>query len=127
VRKTAICLVAAAGALAMGCQGKLAPQNADSSLDSMINDITEQASEELKKAFAAEIGNFFENNDLAVTLGISSDEQEQLESSIKSYIDSYYMDEEKLDNAKESVEELLENAKGLSMEELQDGLKNIFE
>lgn len=119
--------MAAAGALVMGCQDKLAPQDADSPLDSIVSDVTTQASEEMKKAFTAEIGNFFKSNDLAVTLGISSDEQEQLETSIKGYLENYQMDEGKLEEAKTSVDELLKSAKGLSVDEIQDRLKTIFE
>ena len=37
------------------------------------------------------------------------------------------MDEEKLREAKKSVEELLENAKGLSAQEIQDKIAEVFE
>ena len=92
----------------------------------VVSEIKTQAVEEIKKAFADEVEDFFKSDDLAASLGISSEEQGKLEESIKDYINQYSQDEDKLNEAKESLDELLENVNGLSAEELQDKISDIF-
>ncbi len=48
-------------------------------------------------------------------------------SRIKAYIRDYDLDEEKLDEAKASLQSILENAEGLTAEELQESISKIFE
>ena len=59
--------------------------------------------------------------------GNALEEKEQLEKSIREYIDAYSKDEQKLGEAKEEVEKLFENADGLTAEELQNKVKKIFQ
>lgn len=108
------------------CQGDLAVQNTAQSMDSVASDMKAQAAEELKKVFSDEVAAFFKSDDLSETLGIDSDGQAGLEESIRTYIDRYSMDEEKLSEAKESFDTLLQNAEGLSTEEIQNRIERIF-
>lgn len=110
-----------------GCQGDSAAQNPEDYVGSVVSDIKAQAAEEFKKAFASEVSTFFMSDDLSRTLGVDKEGQAKLEESIKTYINNYSMDEEKLSEAKESLDALLENADGLSVEELQDRISGIFE
>lgn len=127
MRKTLIILAAVTSSILMiGCQESLSPQKSDEYMNNVVSDIKDQAAEELKKAFVSEIDEFFKSNDLSETLGISSEEQSQVEASIRQYLDDYSMDEEKLDEAKKSLDELLENAQELSPEELEDKIAGIF-
>ncbi len=120
----------AIGVLMAGGAGSLwgdgTSQNPGEYVDSVASDIKTRAAEEFKKAFSNEVTAFFRSDDLAKTLGVDSDGQAKLEESIKSYIEQYSMDEEKLGRAKESLNTLLENAQGLSAEELQDRIGEIF-
>lgn len=109
-----------------GCQGGLSAQDPEEYMGSVVSDIKTQATEELKKAFSNEVSEFFQSDDLSKTLGLDSNGQMKLEESIKSYIDRYSMDEEKLGEAKESLDALLQNVEGLSAEELQDRIEGIF-
>ena len=86
-----------------------------------------QVSDDIKSALAEEVKAFINSDDLAVTLGIDAKEQERLNESIQSYIDSYELDEEQLKAAKQTVEEFLESAKGLSVDEIQKNISDIFE
>lgn len=115
-----------AGGMGIG-HGNQTQQSPEQYVDSVVSDIRTQAAEEFKKAFANEVTAFFKNDDLSKTLGIDSDGQARLEESIKLYIDHYSMDEEKLSEAKASLDALLQNAEGLSAEEIQDRIKGIFE
>lgn len=127
MRKTLIILAAVTSSILMiGCQESLSPQKSDEYVNNVVSDIKDQAAEELKKAFVNEIDEFFKSDDLTTTLGISSEEQSQVEASIRQYLDDYSMDEEKLSEAKKSLDELLENAQELSPEELEDKLAGIF-
>ncbi|MDE7477410.1 MAG: hypothetical protein K2M91_05595 [Lachnospiraceae bacterium] len=129
--KKAVWTVAAVGTLIAGstggCQDSLPIQEPQGYVGSAVNDIRAQAAEELRKAFINEVGEFFKNEDLARTLGLDSDGQEKIEASIKEYISNYSMDEEKLAEAKESLDKLLENAQGLSADDLQSKIAGIFE
>lgn len=109
-----------------GCQGGLAGPDPDGYVDSVVNEIGTQAAEELRKAFSSEISDFFKSDDLSKTLGVDSGEQEKLEESIKTFINQYSSDEEKLSEAKESLDTLLQNTDGLSAEEIQDRIEGIF-
>ncbi|MBO5032870.1 MAG: hypothetical protein J6D08_13470 [Lachnospiraceae bacterium] len=128
MRRTSILLAAVTGSILIaGCKENLSPQQPDSGISGMVSDIGEQTAEELKDAFIKEVDEFFQSGDLSETLGISSEKQDQVEASIRQYLDEYSMDEEKLGEAKESLEKLLENAQGLSTEELEDKIAEIFE
>lgn len=128
MRKIAVVLTAVIGsALIAGCQADFPSQDTDGYVKEIVNDVKEQAVQELKKAFASEVSDFFASDDLSVTLGMTGEEKEQLEKSIREYIDAYSMDEQKLGEAKEEVEILFENADGLTAEELQNKIKKIFQ
>lgn len=110
-----------------GCQGDLSAQDPEAYVDSVVSDIKAQAAEEIKKAFSQEVSDFFQSDDLSKTLGINGEGQAKIEESIRSFIDDYSTDEEKLSEAKESLESLLQNAEGLSAQEIQDRIEGIFE
>lgn len=101
-----------------GCQGDLVAQNPEGYVDSVVSDIKAQTAEELKKVFTNEVREFFKSDDSA--------EQAKLEESIKTFINQYSADEEKLSEAKESLDTLLQNVEGLSPEEIQDRIAGIF-
>ena len=127
MRKTAVVLTAVIGsALIAGCQADFPSQDTDGYVKEIVNDVKEQAVQELKKAFASEVSDFFASDDLSVTLGMTGEEKAQLEKSIREYIDAYSKDEQKLGEAKEEVEKLFENAHGLTAEEIQNKVKKIF-
>ena len=109
-----------------GCEPDFSSQNTDGFVKKIVDDVKEQAAQELKNAFAKEVSDFFQSDDLSATLGMTGEEKEQLEKSIRKYIDEYSMDEEKLGEAREAVEQLFENADDLTAEELQNHVKEIF-
>jgi outer membrane murein-binding lipoprotein Lpp len=130
IRSTAI-TVFICGILLTGCvsnaQTSAVSDNAKDYINGTVDELKAQAAEEMKKAFANEVIEFFKSDDLSKSLGLDSGEQQKLEESIKQYIDNYDLDEEKLKEVKGSVEELLQNAKGLSETELQDKVSAIFQ
>jgi hypothetical protein len=129
VKKTVIIMAAVAGSVLTAGNmnsGGLQTKNPDSYVAGAVDEITTQAVDELKKAFASEISDFFTDDDLAKSLGISSEEQSQMENLIKSYIQDYTMDEKKLGEARESLEQLLENAENFSSDELQGKISEVF-
>ena len=125
--KKSIMTAVAAGVLMAGgiggWQGSLASQETEKHVNNVVDEIKVQ---EIKKAFVHEVSEFFESDDLEKSLGIDRDGQAAIEASIKAYIRDYSMDGEKLDEAKASLRTLLENADGLSAEELQDRISGIF-
>ncbi len=105
--------------------GQKAPDT-ESCVDGVVGDITSQAADQLNTVFADEVTAFFKSDDLSKTLGIDRDGQARIEESIRTYIDHYSMDEQKLSEAKASLDTLLQNADGLSAEEIQDKIGQIF-
>ena len=129
--KKVIMTTVVVGALMAGgmgiCRGDQAAQGSENYVDSVVGDIRTQAAEEFKEIFSNEVTAFFKNDDLSNTLGIDGSGRAKLEESIKTYIDHYSMDEERLSEAKEALDTLLQNAEGLSAEEIQDRVRGIFE
>lgn len=130
VIKSAAVLMLSAAVLT-GCQGDVTIDNVGDKISESVNDTIaktkKQVSDDLKNALASEVQAFIKSDDLAVTLGISAEEQESINESIQSYINDYEFDEEQLKAAKETVEEFLESAKGLSAEEIKRNIADIFE
>lgn len=114
-----------------GCQSDVTIDNVGDKISESVSDTIaktkKQVSDDIKSALAEEVKAFINSDDLAVTLGIDAKEQERLNESIQSYIDSYELDEEQLKEAKQTVEEFLESAKGLSVDEIQKNISDIFE
>jgi hypothetical protein len=108
-----------------GCQGDLSAQAPE--MENVVSDIKAQAAEELRRAFSQEVSDFFKSDDLSKALGDDGEGQAKLEESIRSFIDDYSTDEEKLSEAKASLDSLLQNAEGLSAEEIQDRIEGIFQ
>ncbi len=108
-----------------GCQGDLSAQAPE--MENVVSDIKAQAAEELRKAFSQEVSDFFKSDDLSKALGDDGEGQAKLEESIRSFIDDYSTDEEKLSEAKASLDSMLQNAEGLSAEEIQDRIEGIFQ
>lgn len=126
-KNIAVLAVVLGVAFATGCEADFSGQDPDGYVEEIVKDVKAQAEEELKKAFAKEVSDFFESTDLTETLGISGEEREQLEESLRKYIDEYSADEQKLGEAKEAIEQLFENADHLTAEELENNIKEIFE
>jgi len=124
--KRAVMTAAVVGVLMAGGVGGCLGKQTVQSPDDYVDNIKTQAAEELKKAFTNEVSAFFKSDDLSKTLGLDSAEQAELEESIKTYIDHYSMDEEKLSEAKQSLETFLQNTEGFSAEEIQDRIEGIF-
>lgn len=132
--KGSIRVMAALALLAVmltGCQSDVTIDNVGDKISESVSDTIaktkKQVSDDIKSALAEEVKAFINSDDLAVTLGIDAKEQERLNESIQSYIDSYELDEEQLKEAKQTVEEFLESAKGLSVDEIQKNISDIFE
>lgn len=129
IKKAAVLTLLAA--VLTGCQGDVTLDNVGDKISESVNDTIaktkKQVSDDIKSALADEVQAFIESDDLAVTLGISAEEQESINESIRGYIDSYEFDEEQLKAAKETVEDFLEGAKGLSTEEIKKNIAEIFE
>lgn len=132
--KGSIRVMAALALLAVmltGCQSDVTIDNVGDKISESVSDTIaktkKQVSDDIKSALAEEVKAFINSDDLAVTLGIDAKEQGRLNESIQSYIDSYELDEEQLKAAKQTVEEFLESAKGLSVDEIQKNISDIFE
>lgn len=132
--KGSIRVMAALALLAViltGCQSDVTIDNVGDKISESVSDTIaktkKQVSDDIKSALAEEVKAFINSDDLAVTLGIDAKEQERLNESIQIYIDSYELDEEQLKAAKQTVEEFLESAKGLSVDEIQKNISDIFE
>jgi len=130
VKKSIMTAVAAGVLMAGGIggwQGSLASQETEKHVNNVVDEIKVQAAEEIKKAFVHEVSEFFESDDLEKSLGIDRDGQAAIEASIKAYIRDYDLDEGKLEEAKASLQTLLGSAEGLTADEIQDRIAQIFE
>ncbi len=129
--KKSVIAAVTAGVLMAGGIGGWQNNSSDSAsgqnAESLVNEIGTQAAEELKNVFAQEVSDFFKSSDLEKTLGIDHSGQASIEASIKAYIRDYDLDEGKLEEAKASLQTLLGSAEGLTADEIQDRIAQIFE
>ncbi len=112
-RLTIIIAAALSAVLLGGCQGNI-PVDSQSIGDS------------IKETFKAGVVDFFKSDDLEKTLGISGERAQKLEKSIESYIDDYELDDEAVEKTKAAVYGVLEKAKDLSDDELDEKIADIF-
>lgn len=97
------------------------------SVKEAVTDVKKQVSDEIKSALVKEIKEYITSDEMSETLGISAEEQENIINSVRDYIDHYEFDAEQMKEAKDSVEELLQNTKGLSADEIKENIAKIFE
>lgn len=95
-------------------------------LKNIVSEDKGQIVEELKIIVSKEAETFLENADLSDVLGIGGSEQSELEKSVRSYIDDYELDEDAIEDAKAAVQAVLEDAKGLSAEEIEGRIASVF-
>lgn len=105
-----------------GCQADIA--NLD--IEKTIETIKAEAANEIKKTLKNEIEEIFSSDELASSLGISSQELEKMGNSIKNYIENYEYDGDSLKEVKATVESLLGNAQGMSVNDLQNQINQII-
>ena len=130
VKFAAVAAAALLFAVLSGCQGTgiadgLGEKIGDSVKDA-VADVKEQATEEIKNAVVNEIREYLAKGDISKSLGIDSAEQEEIIDSVHEYIDNYEFDAAQLDKAKRSLEELLKNADGLSVDEIKKSIEEML-
>lgn len=113
-----------------GCEGDelandLGEQLGDS-VKEAVTDVKNQVSEDIKSAIVNEVKEYITSDEIAETLGLSPEEQENILHSVREYVDNYEFDAEQMKEAKESVEELLQNANGLSADEIKENIAELL-
>lgn len=114
-----------------GCEGdELANDLGEKIGDSVkeaVSDAKQQVSDDIKNALVNEVKAYITSNQMSESLGISQEEQESILNAVHEYIDNYEFDAEQIKEAKESFEEFLQNADGLSADEIKENLAEILE
>ena len=108
------------------CQDQL-PQEVQEQWEEKQDEVVSAVSNEMKKALEAQLDEFLQSDDLENSLGFSKEQVTQIEQSLEEYIDDYEFDTEALTNLTEELGLLLDEAKGLTKEELQAKLDEILE
>ena len=123
--KKAILTVAVAAVLLGSCKEQL-PETLQSQIDEKQEEYSSKASEEMKDAFTTQLNEFFRSSDLGESLGMSAEEQDKIEQSLKEYADSYELSEEELNKTKEAISELFRNDGNMSAQSIEDKLNEIL-
>lgn len=89
-------------------------------------EVVSAVSAEMKKALKAQLDEFVQSDDLEESLGLSEEQISELEQSIEQYVDTYEFDKEALAELTGQLENLLDETKGLTKEELQAELDEIL-
>lgn len=108
------------------CQEQL-PQEVQEQWEEKQDEVISVVSNEMKKALEAQLDEFLQSDDLENSLGFSQEQVSQIEQSVEEYIDNYEFDTEALTKLTGELELLLDEAKGLTKEELQAKLDEILE
>ena len=115
--KKAIMTVTIAAALLGSCKAQL-PQKLQEQID---------AKQEVKDAFSSQLQEFIKSSDLSDSLGISSEEQDKIQQSLKDYVDQYELSEEELDNAQKALTDLINQAGELDKQTIEERLNQILQ
>lgn len=114
-----------------GCEGdELANDLGEKIGDSVkeaVSDAKQQVSDDIKNALVNEVKAYITSDKMSDALGISQEEQESILNAVHEYIDNYEFDAEQIKEAKESLDEFLQNADGLSADEIKENLAEILE
>ena len=97
------------------------------SVKEAVSDVKKQVSDDIKSALVSEVKAYITSDEMTGALGISSEEQENIINSVRDYIETYEFDAEQMKEAKESVEEFMRNAEGLSADEIKENIQEILE
>lgn len=108
------------------CQEQL-PQTVQEQWEEKQDEVVSAVSAEMQKALKAQLNEFVQNDDLEESLGISAEQVSQLEQSIERYVEEYEFDTEALTKLAGELENLVDEAKGLTKEEVQAELDKILE
>lgn len=108
------------------CQEQL-PQEVQEQWEEKQDEVVSVVSNEMKKALEAQLDEFLQSDDLENSLGFSQEQVSQIEHSLEEYVDNYEFDTEALTKLADELELLLDEAKGLTKEELQAKLDEILE
>ena len=108
------------------CQDQL-PQEVQEQWEEKQDEVVSAVSNEMKKALEAQLDEFLQSEDLENSLGFSQEQVSQIEKSVEEYIDNYEFDTETLTKLTDELEFLVNEAKGLTKEELQAKLDEILE
>lgn len=124
--KKAIMTVTIAAALLGSCKAQL-PQKLQEQIDAKQEEYSRTASEEMKDAFSSQLQEFIKSSDLSGSLGISSEEQDKIQQSLKDYVDQYELSEEELDNAQKALTDLINQAGELDKQTIEERLNQILQ
>lgn len=108
------------------CQDQL-PQEVQEQWEEKQDEVVSVVSNEMKKALEAQLDEFLQSDDLENSLGFSQEQVSQIEQSLEEYVDNYEFDMEALTKLTDELEILLDEAKGLTKEELQAKLDEILD
>ena len=128
VKKLIISVAACLGISSMvltSCQKQL-PETIQEQWEEKQDEVVSAVADEMKKALKSQLDEFIQNDDLEESLGLSEDQISQLEQSIQQYVDTYEFDAEALTQLTGELENLLDETKGLTKEELQAELDEIL-
>ncbi len=107
------------------CQKQL-PETIQEQWEEKQDEVVSAVSAEMKKALKAQLNDFVQNDDLEESLGLSEEQVSELEQSIEQYVDAYEFDTETLTKLADELENLLDETKGLTKEELKAELDEIL-
>lgn len=124
--KKAFMTVTIAAALLGSCKAQL-PQKLQEQIDAKQEEYSRKASEEMKDAFSSQLQEFIKSSDLSDSLGISSEEQDKIQQSLKDYVDQYELSEEELDNAQKALTDLINQAGELDKQTIEERLNQILQ
>lgn len=115
-----------------GCSSELVPQGVQEVINEKTDELKSKAIEELETALTNQIKDFMTSSDLQESLGLSEEQQNKIQSSLKEYLENYDSDPEDWKNTAGMVQDKLSEWKekgeleGISVDELNEKLDEIL-
>lgn len=115
-----------------GCSSELLPEGIQEVINEKTQELKSKAVQEFEEALSEQVKEFFSSNDLQESLGLSDEQQEKVQGSMKEYLESYDSDPQAWKDVFSSVQEKLTQLKEngeldlLTAEELNEKLDEIL-
>ena len=115
-----------------GCSSELLPEGIQAVINEKTEELKSKAVQEFEEALSEQVKEFFSSNDLQESLGLSDEQQEKVQGSMKEYLENYDSDPQAWKDVFSSVQEKLTQLKEngeldlLTAEELNEKLDEIL-
>ena len=101
-------------------------KNDDKASDDIKTEITNRVKEQVALQIKSQLDSFWENDDLQESLGITREQQQEVEESIREYADSYELDTDQAKELTQNIIATLNDSKDIPWDSLKEKIDTVI-